>query len=72
MVDQERDAQDARWGKPPREDLDPCEFLAILMEEVGEVAKALVEYQADHELITELVHVSAVAQQWIEDILLKE
>ncbi|WP_306010484.1 hypothetical protein [Bacillus sp. MMSF_3328] len=38
-------------------------LLAVLMEEVGEVAKAL---QEDSNITEELIHVAAVAVRWLE------
>lgn len=40
--------------------------LAILVEEVGEVAKAMIEGERPEDLRTELIHVAAVAVAWSE------
>jgi len=68
----ERERQDALWG--PQHHKDPHEFLSILTEEVGEVAKAINEWgdqDADASVasyVTELVQVAAVAVAAIEVI----
>jgi hypothetical protein len=65
----ERGRQEVKWGE---QNHDPLGYLAILVEEVGEVAKeacALVNpagvFNSDA-YITELLHVSAVAVAMIE------
>lgn len=65
----ERDRQDVLWPEqapgqrlaPP----DPKTMLAVLTEEVGEVAKAILEAD-DDELRTELVQTAAVCVKWLE------
>lgn len=58
----ERDAQDARWGV---QDHTPTRWLAILTEEVGEVARAINENDlANYE--EECVQVAAVALAMVE------
>jgi hypothetical protein len=71
LVDLERDEQDAKWSPPPR-DISWGTWLAVLMEEVGEAAKEVVEHDDGPNLMEELIHVAAVAHAWIEDLLLKE
>lgn len=60
----EREKQDQKWGEQNHH---PQMWLAILMEEVGEVAKASLERDTDG-YRKELVHVAAVAlaalQSW--------
>lgn len=41
------------------------EMLAILIEEIGEVGRAL---QGESDLAEELIHVAAVAVRWLENI----
>jgi NTP pyrophosphatase (non-canonical NTP hydrolase) len=45
--------------------------LAILTEEVGEVARAMCDDEGDKRLLEELVQVGAVALRWAEDLLLE-
>jgi NTP pyrophosphatase (non-canonical NTP hydrolase) len=52
--------QVAKWGIQQHTD---AKWLAILVEEIGEVAKAIVEGDDDG-LRDELVHVAAVCAQW--------
>ena len=74
LVAAERDRQRAKWGTPHRwgqgdcSTLDPPDDrvkLAVLAEEFGEVARALLERDRDG-LATELVQVAAVAVAWRE------
>lgn len=70
LVQAERARQDARWGPPAascRELL--LELVAVLTEETGEVARAVLDAPVDREhLRTELVQVAAVAQKFWEAI----
>lgn len=68
----ERVKQDAKWGEQNHPD---PEWLAILLEEVGEAAKCVVEVRFDNEgqaadynslLDYELVQVAATAINWLE------
>lgn len=63
-VRSERKRQDEKWG-PSMER--PSPSLAVLMEEVGEVANALLENDEDN-LRVELVQVAAVALAMVEAI----
>lgn len=68
----ERRSQDQKWG-PVEDNLHlVSNALGVLMEEVGEVAKAQMEdgFLSD-ELRTELVQVAAVAAAWVELIDLR-
>ena len=67
----ERDRQDGLWPEQaPGEQLHPDHtMLAVLTEEVGEVAKATLEGN-DPELRTELIQVAAVCVKWAEIIAL--
>jgi NTP pyrophosphatase (non-canonical NTP hydrolase) len=42
--------------------------LAVLMEEVGEVARALIEKEPVDDLRAELIQVAAVAHAWAESL----
>lgn len=64
----ERDRQIKLWGDIP---LEKDIRLAVLMEEVGEVGRAICEVQGDTHLLEELVQVAAVALRWSEDLLLE-
>lgn len=69
-VQAERERQRAKWGN----DHDPGDgvLLAVLMEEVGEVARELCDQwpakAKGQNLETELIQVAAVACQWIETL----
>lgn len=61
----ERSAQEAQWGvqRHPH-----WKWYYILMEEVGEVAKALNEEVPTSSIRAELVQVAAVAVTWIQHL----
>jgi len=65
----ERARQDETWGL---QDYDDFVWTAILTEEVGEAAQAALHdrFGGDHAgtLREELIHVAAVAMQWVECI----
>lgn len=67
LVADERARQNAKWGEQTHHDF---VWLAILMEEVGELAQAITqtEHGGPHAgtAKAELVQVAAVAVQWIE------
>ena len=60
----ERARQDEKWGKQNHQDL---YWLGILVEEVGEVAKELIEGRP-HKARNELVQTAAVCLAWLECI----
>lgn len=60
-VIKERARQDAKWGVQDHADL---KWLGILMEEVGEVAKSIIENNKVDEY--ELIQVIAVVFAWLE------
>ena len=60
-VAQERIHQDLKWGEQNHRD---SVWLAILTEEVGECAKAILEGKG---LTHELIQVAAVAVAWVEN-----
>lgn len=63
----ERLKQDERWG--PEQDHDSGTWLAILTEEVGEVANSLLSMKDPTKLTeAELVQVAAVTLAWLEAI----
>ena len=71
MIKMERARQNKKWGVQHHSNM---EWLSILVEEVGEVGKALCEYHLQSKpgvtsqtIIDELVQVAAVAVAWIED-----
>lgn len=63
----ERERQNKKWGEQNHDDY---RWLAILTEEVGELAQAILhdEFGGSHAgtAKNELVHVAAVAVQWLE------
>lgn len=67
LVLEERDRQDAKWGKQDHHDF---VWNAILGEEKGEVEKALLEhYHGDdfrERIKEEIIQVAAVAIAWLE------
>ena len=65
-IREERERQIDKWGdQNHKPDLT---WLAILSEEVGEVAKGLLEEDSPLHIREELVQVAAVAAAWIEAI----
>jgi len=65
LISEERKRQDGMWGE---QDHEPLLWLPILVEEVGEVATAILcgtfkpDKQKPKDLETELIHVAAVAK----------
>ena len=64
-VDEERFRQRQKFGDHQMRSISPERALAILTEEVGEVARAILE---GGNLREELIHTAAVAIAWIEDL----
>lgn len=64
LIANERSRQDAKWGEQNHPDL---YWLGILTEEVGELAKAIIEEDHEH-AVEELVQVTAVGVAWLESI----
>lgn len=58
----ERKRQDAKWGEQNHAD---DYWLGIFVEEVGEVAKAVIE-RDNHDLTVEVIHTMAVLCSWME------
>ena len=75
LIDQERDRQDLLHPRPVRkksdnEDIeiianliDQMEFLAVLVEEIGEVGRSL---QGEGDLKEELIQSASVCVRWLE------
>ena len=61
LIQMEREAQIAKWGHQVHPDE---KWVTILLEEAGEVAKAVLE-KDDSALLQEMVQVAAVLQAWI-------
>ena len=61
LIEIEREAQDEKWGEQRHSDE---KWLAILLEELGEAAKAVLE-EDDEALLEQVVQVAAVLQNWI-------
>ena len=60
LIQIERNAQDAKWGEQNHSDE---RWLAIALEELGEVAEATLEND-DEALLNEIVQLAAVLQNW--------
>jgi hypothetical protein len=75
LIDEERARQAAKWAGPHAWGSGDCSSptvpdpikLAVLLEEVGEVSRALLDNDPDN-LATELIQVAAVAVAWLEGI----
>ena len=63
----ERERQDDLWGKATERDYTPEKWLAVLVEEVGEVAKSIQDGSVEN-LKEELTQVAAVAIAFLETI----
>lgn len=67
----EREKQDAQWGIAEDRHQSHLVWLAILGEEFGEVAQALLKFMFEHapfqSLIDEVIDVIAVGIAWLED-----
>lgn len=63
LTQREMDAATAKWGRGVA--LSPETWLAVLTEEVGEVARAVLERNYP-EMERELAQVAAVAERWME------
>ena len=61
LIGMEREYQLKKWGEQKHSDE---RWLAILVEEVGEVAKAILE-ENDIELMKEMCQVGAVLESWV-------
>lgn len=65
----ERERQNAKWGRVAGEWFVPnSDKLVVLVEEVGEVARAIYDGESDEHLMEELVQCAAVCVAWIETL----
>lgn len=64
-IKKERERQDLKFGAQPRS-LKPIVYLAILMEELGEVARSIIEGDSDNYRV-ESIQLAAVAVAAVED-----
>lgn len=62
-IARERIRQDEKWGEQNHDDL---YWLGILTEEVGEVAREVIENGSAPRTDSELIQVAAVAVAWME------
>jgi hypothetical protein len=65
LLSEERDRQDAKWGTEEG-GKEYMEWLAILVEEVGEFAEAILEGEPIERVEAELIQVGAVAMKALE------
>ncbi|KKN66943.1 hypothetical protein LCGC14_0466230 [marine sediment metagenome] len=72
-IQKERQRQEDKWGQ---QNHDNYRWLAILTEEVGELSQSILHDEfggrAAGMTRTELIHVAAVAVQWLECMLRNE
>ena len=75
LIDDERGRQQHKWAGPhgwgegdcSSRGVEPITKVAVLSEECGEVARAVLDQDVD-QLRTELVQVAAVAVAWLESL----
>jgi NTP pyrophosphatase (non-canonical NTP hydrolase) len=67
-IHQERNRQTLKWGIGQFAEMSAERVLAVLMEEVGEVAKCLLEH-TDPEM--EIIQVASVAARWLDECFSK-
>ncbi len=70
----ERLRQEGKWGTDSmaatgRATVDPGHALAVLVEEVGEVSRAILEHEPNARVLAEVVQVAAVAVSWLECLI---
>ena len=63
LINKERLAQDEKWGVEDHPDL---RWLGILMEEVGEAAKDIIENNHPKDLTKEIIQIATVCVAWLE------
>lgn len=76
LIDAERSRQAFKWdrehpwghGDCSSHDVAPIVKVAVLTEEVGEVARAVLENSYVDQLAAELVQVAAIAVAWLESL----
>lgn len=75
-IDAERERQSEMWdrdhgwgfGDCSSDDVEPIVKVAVLAEECGEVARAVIDMDPKASLRRELVQVAAVATAWLESL----
>lgn len=72
MIKTERNRQDEKWGAIPPRSHEHMYWMTVLVEEVGEVAKAIWEVvsgrsELQEPIKIELIHCAAVIVAWLED-----
>ncbi len=65
QIDAEMKRQDEKWGA--NRNLIDLEWLAILVGDVGEASEAILK-GLPAQIETDVIHIAAVAIQWLEDI----
>jgi NTP pyrophosphatase (non-canonical NTP hydrolase) len=63
---EERLRQDERWGKDRWDNMGHWQALAILTEELGEVAQALNDAEGPHPLQNPITQLAACCVAWLE------
>jgi len=66
LISLERIKQDNKWGGLKKNNHSSLYWLGILMEEVGELSKSIIEGEPKSWVRGELVQVAAVAKFWLE------
>ena len=61
LIQIERDAQDEKWGEQRHSDE---KWIVIILEELGEAAKAVIE-KNEADILEETVQVAALLQAWV-------
>ena len=76
LLKDERKRQDEKWGTQQGEEIDIADWQLILDEEVGELAKAVLEWKHHggdwDEIKKELIQSGAVCVKWLEHLLRQE
>lgn len=65
QIDEHRKFQDAKYGEENKANT-PYRWLTIAGEELGEVAKAILDGEPKENLKRELIQLAAVCVQWLE------
>lgn len=73
LICMERDRQDEKWQRSDGIWEEPdYKKLAVLVEEVGEVARAIMEGEPKSALLAEIIQVAASSTAWAESMLVKK
>lgn len=64
MIEDELQKQYGRWGDHSHSDE---KWFQILVEEVGEVANAMLEGKSEEEVTKEIVQIGVAVRGWLED-----